>query len=155
MVGLRKLEVADAARCAELERVLFPGDSPWPQAAFEREIPHPSSFYVGAEDGGLLVGYAGLAVLGPQEHPECEVYTIAVDPAYQGRGLGRALLDQLLHTADLLSAPVFLEVRTDNAPAIGLYESCGFTITGTRRNYYQPSGADAYTMMREATVRTS
>ncbi|MBC3185987.1 ribosomal protein S18-alanine N-acetyltransferase [Corynebacterium sp. zg-331] len=155
MVGLRRLTAADAARCAELEQVLFTEDSPWPRQAFEREIAHPSSFYVGACDGDLLVGYAGMAVLGPEEAPECEVYTIAVDPAYQGRGLGRALLDQLLHTADLLAAPVFLEVRTDNAPARALYESCGFRITGTRRNYYQPSGADAYTMMREATVKPS
>ncbi|WPF66538.1 MULTISPECIES: ribosomal protein S18-alanine N-acetyltransferase [unclassified Corynebacterium] len=155
MVGLRRLTTADAARCAELEQVLFPGDSPWPRQAFEKEIAHPSSFYVGAQDGDLLVGYAGLVVLGPSDSPECEVYTIGVDPAYQGRGLGRELLEQLLHTADLLEAPVFLEVRTDNAPAIGLYESKGFTITGTRRNYYQPSGADAYTMMREATVKPS
>ncbi|KQB87439.1 ribosomal protein S18-alanine N-acetyltransferase [Corynebacterium lowii] len=155
MVELRRLSAADAPRCAELEQILFPGDSPWPVQAFEKEIPDPSSFYVGATEAGILIGYAGLAVLGPREYPECEVYTIAVAPSHQGKGVGRALFDQLLHTADRLRAPVFLEVRTDNAPAIGLYESCGFRITGTRPRYYQPSGADAYTMMREATVKTS
>ena len=43
---------------------------------------------------------------------------------------------------------MLLEVRTDNDAAIGLYASEGFTKLGVRRRYYQPSGADAYTMAR-------
>ena len=43
---------------------------------------------------------------------------------------------------------MLLEVRTDNEAAIGLYESEGFVRLGVRRRYYQPSGADAYTMAR-------
>ncbi len=49
-----------------------------------------------------------------------------------------------------MRAPVFLEVRTDNAPAIALYVAHGFEKIGLRRRYYQPSGADAYTMARPA-----
>jgi ribosomal-protein-alanine N-acetyltransferase len=45
---------------------------------------------------------------------------------------------------------VHLEVRTDNTPAIALYDSEGFTRIGVRRRYYRPSGADAYTMLRPA-----
>ena len=45
---------------------------------------------------------------------------------------------------------VHLEVRTDNATAIALYRSVGFTEVGLRRRYYRISGADAYTMRREA-----
>ena len=45
---------------------------------------------------------------------------------------------------------VFLEVRTDNEPAIALYESTGFVTMGLRKRYYRVSGADAYTMRREA-----
>ena len=41
---------------------------------------------------------------------------------------------------------MFLEVRTDNAAAIALYESVGFTRVGVRKRYYRVSGADAYTM---------
>ncbi len=44
---------------------------------------------------------------------------------------------------------VFLEVRTDNAPAIELYESFGFVNVGLRKRYYRASGADAYTMRRD------
>ena len=45
-----------------------------------------------------------------------------------------------------------LEVRTDNEPAIGLYESVGFVKMGVRKRYYRISGADAYTMRRDAGV---
>ncbi len=45
---------------------------------------------------------------------------------------------------------VYLEVRTDNEAAIALYRSAGFEQIGLRRRYYRVSGADAYTMRREA-----
>jgi len=41
-------------------------------------------------------------------------------------------------------------VRTDNAAAIALYTAAGFEVVGTRRGYYLPSGADAFTMRRGA-----
>jgi ribosomal-protein-alanine N-acetyltransferase len=94
------------------------------------------------------VGYAGIAMLGSPGNYEGEIHTIGVDPQYQGRGIGRALLCDLLGHADKVNAPVFLEVRTDNVPAIKLYEAHGFEQIGLRRRYYQPSGADAYTMVR-------
>ena len=66
------------------------------------------------------------------------------------------MLRALLEIADSLAAPVFLEVRTDNAVAIGMYERHGFRRLGLRRGYYQPSGADAYTMGRPpATVNSA
>ena len=49
-----------------------------------------------------------------------------------------------------LGAVTFLEVRTDNVPALALYRSEGFEVVGTRRRYYA-SGADAFTMLRPAT----
>ena len=72
-----------------------------------------------------------------------------MEPDEQGRGTGRALLGGLLDAADALGATVYLEVRTDNAPALGLYRSAGFVVVGTRRRYYA-SGADAHTMSRPA-----
>ena len=80
------------------------------------------------------------------------MHTIGVDPARQGRGIGRALLRDLLAVADG-PRPVFLEVRTDNEAAIALYEAEGFSRIGVRKRYYQPSGADAYTMRRDRRER--
>ncbi|WP_199253825.1 ribosomal protein S18-alanine N-acetyltransferase [Mycolicibacterium mengxianglii] len=150
-VVLDPLTPADAQRCAELEAMLFPGDDPWPAAAFLHELDAGHNYYLAARADGRLVGYAGVARLGSEAPFEYEVHTIGVDPAYQGHGIGRRLLDALLARADADAAEVFLEVRTDNVAAISLYESAGFVTIGLRKRYYQVSGADAYTMRRPRT----
>ena len=142
------LTVGDADRCAQLEAELFPGDDPWPAVAFIRELESAHNHYVSARLDGELVGYAGVSRLGRKPPFEYEVHTIGVDKRFQGRGIGRVLLDRLLDIAD--GGTVFLEVRTDNAAAIGLYESVGFAAVGLRKRYYRVSGADAYTMRRPA-----
>ncbi|MDT5337122.1 MAG: [ribosomal protein S18]-alanine N-acetyltransferase [Mycobacterium sp.] len=142
------LTVGDADRCAELEAELFPGDDPWPAVAFIRELESKHNHYVAARLDGELVGYAGVSRLGRKPPYEYEVHTIGVDKRVQGQGVGRVLLDRLLEIAD--GGTIFLEVRTDNAAAIGLYESAGFAVTGVRKKYYRVSGADAYTMCRQA-----
>lgn len=144
----------DAAACADIEAAVFAGDSPWSAAAFRAEITAPHTRYIGLFQEGDLLGFAGLAMAGPLTDPEFEVHTIALSPAAQGHGWSKLLMDPLIELADRHGGPVFLEVRTDNDPAVGLYRSYGFGITGTRRGYYQPSGADAYTMHRPAASRT-
>ena len=140
------LTPADAARCAELETLLFDGDDPWPAAAFTRALAAPHARYVGARVDDLLVGYAGIARLGRTPPFEYEIHTIGVDPAYQGRGIGRRMMTELLEDADSV---VYLEVRTDNPTAIALYTSLGFATVGLRKRYYRASGADAFTMRRD------
>jgi len=140
------LTSADAARCAELETLLFDGDDPWPAAAFTRALAAPHARYVGARADDLLVGYAGIARLGRTPPFEYEIHTIGVDPAYQGRGIGRRMMTELLTDADSV---VYLEVRTDNPTAIALYTSLGFVTVGLRKRYYRASGADAFTMRRD------
>jgi [ribosomal protein S18]-alanine N-acetyltransferase len=151
-----KLRTSDAARCAELEAQLFSGDDPWPERAFLAELKAKHIHYVAARTKiesptcpavDKLIGYAGIARLGRIRPYEYEIHTIGVDPAYQGQGIGRRLVSKLLELAS--GSVIFLEVRTDNAPAIRLYESFGFVNVGLRRRYYRASGADAYTMRRD------
>lgn len=141
-----ELKPSDAARCAELESLLFEGDDPWPERAFLAELKAKHIHYVAARAEGKLIGYAGIARLGRVRPYEYEIHTIGVDPEYQGRGIGRRLVREILELAS--GSVVFLEVRTDNVPAISLYESFGFVNVGLRRRYYRASGADAYTMKR-------
>ena len=143
---------SDIARCVEIEKMLFEGDDPWNEWAFRSEL-EAGNFYLVArsERSETPVGYAGLAIAGRRLGEfEASVHTIGVDPEFQRLGIGTSLLTALLEHADGLQAPVFLEVRTDNTPAITLYERYGFTRIGLRKRYYHPSGADAYTMMRPA-----
>jgi ribosomal-protein-alanine N-acetyltransferase len=146
-VLISPLQRADIDQCAALEQLLFAGDDPWRADAFAAELDH-GCHYLAARVDGRLVGYAGLALLGRPPYLEAEVHTIGVDPDHQHRGIGRRLLRALLAHADAQQATTYLEVRTDNRTAIELYLSEGFEVLGTRRRYYQPSGADAYTMRR-------
>jgi ribosomal-protein-alanine N-acetyltransferase len=136
----------DAARCAELESQLFGGDDPWPARAFLAELAAKNNHYVAARKDGRLVGYAGIARLGRVAPYEYEIHTVGVDPDFQGRGIGRQMMHRLIEFAS--GGTIFLEVRTDNEPAIKLYESLGFARIGLRKRYYRASGADAYTMQR-------
>lgn len=143
------LTPAHIPRLVELEAELFPEDSPWREQDFAAEIAQPHTVYVGVTAGELLVGYGGLAIMGPKDAPECEVHTIGVDPAFQRRGVARMIMDNFIHVANTLGAPIFLEVRTDNEPAKALYHAYNFAEVGVRKRYYQPSGADALVMLRQ------
>ena len=128
-----------------IEAELF-GDEPWTARTFWSELGQVDTrHYLVARDGDALVGYAGLC-----DYPdEAWVQTMAVAPQAQGRGLGTRLLVALLEEAARRGARVVsLEVRADNAPAQALYARHGFTRTGVRRGYYQPSGTDAWVLTR-------
>ena len=71
---------------------------------------------------------------------ESELLEIAVEPAMQGRGYGKALLKEVMSLARRNGAArMFLEVRESNARARKMYTSFGFEETGRRKNYY-PTG---------------
>lgn len=146
---------ADAGAAAALERVLFPRQDPWSAHQFVDTLSQNHVRMWSARAGERLIGYAVLGAFGPDGDHEFEVFNIAVDPEFQGRGLGRALLAEMLAVADAESAPVMLEVATGNVPARTLYEAHGFSVVGMRRNYYQPSGEDAYAMVRPGVIHGS
>lgn len=69
----------------------------------------------------------------PTAEPIGEVYVVGVDPAAQGRGLGRALTEVgLVHLsgelADLASPAVLLYVEADNTAALRTYQRLGFGV---------------------------
>ena len=69
--------------------------------------------------------------------PEAELLSIAVEPRFQGRGVGQRLLST--HFSRLAAQgvrEVFLEVEQGNAPAVHLYERFGFAKVGERAGYY-------------------
>jgi len=141
-VVVRVLCPADLPDLERMEVELF-GAAAWSPESLAAEIAGPGRWYVGAVVGGALVGYAGLWFDGF----DAQVMTIGTDARYQGRGVGRRLLENLLDRARTLGAAVvLLEVRVDNDPAIHLYESVGFEKLGMRRAYYQPGNIDAWTM---------
>lgn len=140
---LRDLRWWDVETLLPLEQHLF-GATAWSAETFWAELAHPETrWYVVATEGAEIIGYAGLLVPGP----EADVQTVAVAPAAQGKGVGRALLDALLDRAHERGATsLLLEVRADNPAAIALYERRGFERIAVRRRYYQPDDVDAWVM---------
>ena len=84
------------------------------------------------DPAGLLVAVEGDRMLGfhwtKRHSPEVgEVYVVGIDPAAQGRGLGKVLTLAGLHHLSAGGAwEVLLYVESDNAPAIAVYAGLGF-----------------------------
>ena len=72
---------------------------------------------------------------------EAEILTIVIDPARQGGGVGRLLLQTQLDAMQAQGvAEVFLEVEAGNAAALALYKRLGFSQVGERKAYYARPG---------------
>ncbi|PAU38229.1 ribosomal-protein-alanine N-acetyltransferase [Vibrio coralliilyticus] len=68
---------------------------------------------------------------------EVTLLNIAVDPAQQGRGYGKQLIESFLTMCEQLKAEsAWLEVRESNTRAANLYEAVGFNEVDRRVNYY-------------------
>lgn len=93
--------------------------------------------YLVAEHAGTVIGHAFLELLSLAATSHVVRLTIAVHEGHQGRGVGRALMDELLRWARSIPhvEKVELQVRSSNERAIALYRSLGFVEEGrkTRR----------------------
>lgn len=130
-----------------LERELF--DDAWSAETFWAELAGvpDTRYYVVAESGGELVGYAGLFVTRDQ----ADVQTVAVRADHQGTGVGSLLLRDLLTEADERGCrDILLEVRVDNEAAQRLYEKYGFERISVRRGYYHPGAVDGLVLRRRS-----
>lgn len=67
---------------------------------------------------------------------EANLLLMAIDPQYQGQGLGFKLLAHAIQQLKNEPVQIFLEVRESNHPAIALYEKSGFHQIDLRKNYY-------------------
>jgi ribosomal-protein-alanine N-acetyltransferase len=95
--------------------------------------------YVYVADG-KIIGYIITCIEGNAAH----VISIATDPQYRRRGVGKSLLCTAL---SLLAKgevqEVFLEVRVTNETALSLYRAAGFEVVEVLKNYYS-DGEDGY-----------
>jgi ribosomal protein S18 acetylase RimI-like enzyme/predicted peroxiredoxin len=88
------------------------------------------------EDRDVLLGY--VLILFSRGTSMARLYSIAVDPAARGRGVGRALVEAAeAEGRERDCAYLRLEIRKDNAASLGLFRSMGYKQFGEFANYYE------------------
>lgn len=118
---------------------------PWTREQLEAELPDGHHEFLVAEAGEEVLGYVGMMYVLDEGY----ISNVAVAPGYRRRGIGAALITELLRRAEALAlAFVTLEVRESNVPAAALYESFGFAPVGRRKGYYDAPKEDAILMTR-------
>jgi ribosomal protein S18 acetylase RimI-like enzyme len=105
-------------------------DGAWQAAHFQRHFA-PDDYRIVVADGRDAGRVAVVWRAG-----EVELSNIQILPEYQGRGLGTAIVADLLAGARARGLPVVLQVLKGN-PARALYERLGFTITGETATHYR------------------
>lgn len=128
--ALRPMEERDVSLVASIERSAYP--FPWNATIFRDCIRVGYSCWL-AEVEGMVAGYAILSVAADEAH----LLNLCVSPDWQGRGIGRMLLNRVVQLARYHRVKgMFLEVRPSNAVARRLYEKIGFIEVGRRPRYY-------------------
>jgi len=133
MINIQPLTINDSTNCLEILTATF--TTPWKE--LETIFNTSSNIAWGAFIDDRIIGFIVLS----QVLDECEILMCAVNPTHQRQGIARALLTHTLNTLKKVNS-IFLEVDITNFPAQKLYESIGFNIVGTRKNYYlSPNGS--------------
>jgi len=143
--ALRPMTDSDVDAVMAIEQQVYPHG--WTAGIFHDCLRVRYSCWV-MEQGAQLIGYGILSAGGGEAH----ILNIAIDPGFQGKGLGRRLMEFLLQTARHHRADTaFLEVRPSNRVALHLYDTMGFNQVGLRRGYYPADKGreDAIIMARE------
>ncbi|MER7754761.1 GNAT family N-acetyltransferase [Kitasatospora sp. NPDC097643] len=101
----------------------------YPEAWFDERM-LTGGGYVGVREGGRLLAAAGVHVHSPAQRVAV-LGNVTTLPEARGRGLARSCVTALCRHLAATTDHLGLNVRTDNAPAIRLYEQLGFTtVTG-------------------------
>jgi len=133
----------DAAAFAAIHAASFPRG--WDEDEFAALIAERAVVADRAAVARTVIGF----VLSRLAADEAEILSLAITPAWRGRGLSHPLLDlHLRRLAGRGARTVFLEVDEHNTPACRLYAGAGFIEVGRRQGYYD-SGATALTLRRE------
>jgi len=146
-IKIEPLNKSHIRQILEIEKMLFP--TPWTRGMFEQELAPdprgegPGSHAFVALHGHRLAGYAIAWFVDDGVH----LLNIAVRQEFQRKGVGRALLEDLIGRAVAARKRVIiLEVRASNSAAHEFYSRFMFTDFGVRRGYYADTHEDAILM---------
>jgi phosphinothricin acetyltransferase len=121
-------------------------------ASFETEVPTWAAFdagrlpdhrYVAVDGDGSVVGWVSVsAVSGRCVYAGVVEHSVYVDPAAQGRGVGRALLAALIASTEAAGIwTIQSGVFPENTASLALHERAGFRVVGIRERIGRHAGA--------------
>lgn len=126
----------------EIEKALIA--SPWSKESIQKLTTTDNAVAKVATIDGKAMGYYSFY----QILDEADVNNIAVDSAWQNKGVGSALMHDMIEECKLRGiASITLEVGANNIVAQKLYENFGFRKEGLRKKYYNNT-EDAIIMWR-------
>ncbi len=97
------------------------------------QIEQQARHYYVAQMDGRPIGTINVDIIDGNPY----IYGFVILPEYRGRGYGRRMLTQTIElTRSAYRRPIFIEVESENHPALSLYLSCGFEIVNTH-DYYR------------------
>ncbi len=129
---IRTFSLPDLDRILQIELLSFP-KSPYDRATFiHLHYYYPKTFWVYVNPAfdrkeGQILGY--IVFTG-----EGHIISIAVHYLHRRKGIGKELLERMMHLPHLKK--VWAEVRKSNQGAQAFYLKMGFRITGVVPNYY-------------------
>ena len=108
-----------------------------------------NSIFIVADAGGQIVGIANCAGGRRRGNRHSGMIGISLHPNYRDRGLGTRMMRYIITWAREtgIITRLELEVFTNNARAIHLYEKLGFVLEGIRRNAFIKEGKYRDNMM--------
>jgi ribosomal protein S18 acetylase RimI-like enzyme len=137
-ITIRKARAGDVDALAVLEHAMFSTDRV-SRRSFRRFLAGRSAIPLVATQGGTLRGYA--LVLLRRGSALARLYSIAVEPSVQGRGIAAALITACERAASKRGARAMrLEVQVGNTRALRLYDKLGYRVFGRYRDYYDDGG---------------
>ena len=110
---------------------------------FKSNINRTDRFILGVFEGDKLIGIAGFYRHEPVKvFHKGTVWSVFVKPEYQGKGLGRKLMEEILLEAWKMSGleTILIGVSSNNPPAINLYKNLGFEEYGREPNCLKHKG---------------
>ena len=145
MTEIRKARASDLDELLRLESTSFNTDR-ISRRSFKRWLDYGRSVLLVSDEGGVLSGY--ILVLRRRGTRLARMYSLAVDPAFRGRGLAARLIEKAESEArDAGALYMRLEVARSNSGAIELYRKLGYVQFGLYRDYYEDH-SDALRMQK-------
>jgi ribosomal-protein-alanine N-acetyltransferase len=146
-VLIRPLHLRDMDRILEIEEASF-GEEAYDRNLFAEFLHKCGGLFLVAAGGRHICGYMVTCIGGRGQPGRAELVSVAVDPAFRGKGVASSLMTNTLRRLRLRRVErLTLVVRDGNAPARAFYDDFGFRKLRRVPRYYE-DGEDGILMRK-------